>query len=346
MIDREIMLNSLERMFLTSDNIGLIQHSNLDKPDLLHGYSIDDNARGLIVLSRYFPFFDDSGLHDVYFNYLKDAKRDDGFFHNFKDRHGEWVVENPETLGDCYGRTLWALAEFINSDFPEREKRDAKELFMNSLENINVLECPHTLAFSITALSKYSAVEVDQKILNMQKNLCSKLENCFHMHSDSEWEWPTDTLTYCNARIPNSLLLGGKSVGDEKLLNLGLSSLDFLVRESFNDGTFFAVGNRGWYKKNGIRAKYDEQTIEAGAMAEACRDAFNIFGDRKYLSYAQDSFQWFFGKNSGKHVMLDKNGGIFDAITEKGVNLNQGAESLLSFLMAASVFDKEILSRG
>ena len=38
--------------------------------------------------------------------------------------------------------------------------------------------------------------------------------------------------------------------------------------------------------------------------------------------------------------MVDQNtGGVYDGLEEKGVNLNQGAESLLSYLLARVALD-------
>src|SRR3989344_2030451 len=98
-----------------TDERGLIQHSQGSKPDLNFGYSIDDVSRGLVVLARTYPRFDDAEAHKVYLDYIKKAQRDDGFFHNFYEgKNGKWEWRNEKThaLQDCFGRVMWALAEF------------------------------------------------------------------------------------------------------------------------------------------------------------------------------------------------------------------------------------------
>ena len=55
-----------------------------------------------------------------------------------------------------------------------------------------------------------------------------------------------------------------------------------------------------------------------------------------YKKYAKKAFQWFSGKNIFRKSMMDSSGGVYDAITENGINKNQGAESLLSYLLAAT----------
>lgn len=137
-------------------------------------------------------------------------------------------------------------------------------------------------------------------------------------------------MTYCNARLPHSLLIAGQSFEREELVKLGIETLDFLIEHTFDkiNGWFVAVGNNGWFVKNGEKAKFDEQPIEAGAMTEACMCAYRITGNSFYHSYALRAFGWFDGLNQRRIGLLAQNGGVYDAITDTdvGVNENQGAE--------------------
>lgn len=63
--------------------------------------------------------------------------------------------------------------------------------------------------------------------------------------------------------------------------------------------------------------------------------AYQLFGDRMYLDLARISHDWFYGNNrSGVPVYDEVTGGCFDALIPEGVNLNQGAESCICFLLA------------
>ena len=335
----------LERLVLMTDNIGMIQHSKFDEPNLFHGYSIDDNARALIVLSRLFPDYYDMSLENLYFNYLVSARRDDGFFHNFKDCDNRWIVEEPIALRDCLGRVMWGFSEFVSYK-PESEMvRTAKELFFQALPIAKGVDTPLSIAFSLIALSKFPHASTNRDIAFTGKDLALKFKGYFKKYSDSSWRWPSNYMTYCNARIPHSLMLWGNVAKDRDCLNLGLESLNFLIDKSFSQGIFEAVGNKGWYKKNGEKSKYDEQTIEAGSMVEACCYANLVTRDYRYNLNAQKAFSWFNGKNKKNIGMLESMGGVYDSITETGVNRNQGAESLLSYLMAVTSIYKENLSR-
>ena len=75
-------------------------------------------------------------------------------------------------------------------------------------------------------------------------------------------------------------------------------------------------------------------------MVETCVDACKILSSEEYKKYAEEAFQWFTGKNILKKSMLDSSGGVYDAITENGINKNQGAESLLSYLLAATKLEE------
>ena len=67
---------SLDSVGLMSDEIGLVQHSSGAIPNPLdHGYSVDDVARGLVVLSRIYPRFDDKDTHNNYLGYIRDSQK-------------------------------------------------------------------------------------------------------------------------------------------------------------------------------------------------------------------------------------------------------------------------------
>ena len=64
-------------------------------------------------------------------------------------------------------------------------------------------------------------------------------------------------------------------------------------------------------------------------------NAFKISGNKKLLDQTKTCFLWYFRKNSKNLCLIDKEtGGCCDGITPDGLNLNQGAESILSVWMA------------
>ncbi|MFO7295621.1 MAG: glycosyltransferase, partial [Clostridia bacterium] len=60
-----------------------------------------------------------------------------------------------------------------------------------------------------------------------------------------------------------------------------------------------------------------------------------ITGEDGYLEKAKICYSWYTGYNSKGVSLIDpQTGGCYDGITKDGVNLNQGAESLISYYIS------------
>jgi len=77
----------------------------------------------------------------------------------------------------------------------------------------------------------------------------------------------------------------------------GLEVLDWLIRMQTVDGVFSPVGNRGWFPRGGVPARFDQQPIEACATAKACADALRVSGDERWRAAALLAVRWFEGGN-------------------------------------------------
>ena len=68
---------------------------------------------------------------------------------------------------------------------------------------------------------------------------------------------------------------------------------------------------------------------------EACKAAFRQTGDRKYLRFMREAYDWFLGVNDLGVPLYDfRTGGCHDGLTPEGPNENEGAESTLACLLA------------
>ncbi len=124
-------------------------------------------------------------------------------------------------------------------------------------------------------------------------------------------------------------------VGNQKYLDVAKESMDFLLKTQMVDDVFVPIGNEGWYKRGGNRALYDQQPLEAAAMVEAAVEAFDVTKEKRYAEIATIVFGWFLGKNSAKTMVYNpETTGCFDGITAEELNMNQGAESSISYLLA------------
>jgi hypothetical protein len=349
-----IIKKQLKRLKEMTDEKGIVQHSDLNIPNPDYDYSIDDQSRALIVLSRYSKQKQKPKLAETYLNYLAEAKRKDGFFYNYKDKNNKWldirqgVIQSPENLQDCAGRTIWALAEFLNSSYPEKQRKKAKQIFFESLKLIPYLEFPHSQAFTTIGLSKYLQENNNREIIKDLEYLTEKLKNSFNHYSDKNWSWFSEKMTYCNARIPHSMLLAGEIIQNKEYISIGKSSLNTLINASFNEGNFFnAIRNHTWltkemYLKN-QRSEGDEQPIEPACFVELSVDASKILKNKNYLNLAKKTLEYFYGRNSINKKLLAQNYGVYDGITkDKTLNKNQGAESIVSYIMAFQSFHKII----
>ena len=58
-------------------------------------------------------------------------------------------------------------------------------------------------------------------------------------------------------------------------------------------------------------------------------------GERRFDKLAMDSFYWYYGKNSDKINLINvSNFTCYDGLTHEGLNINQGAESTISYYLA------------
>lgn len=170
------------------------------------------------------------------------------------------------------------------------------------------------------------------------KKIAKNLIQLYEASSSREWQWFEDRLTYCNALLPHSLFAYYMLSGDEKACLVAGKTLKFLTDSLFQKGYLNIVGNRGWWRRETHLPLYDQQPVDAASIVLACLQAFLATGEGEYLQKAQQGFRWYWGENINKTPLFNaKTQGCHDALVPDGVNLNQGAEAVISFLMAHQV---------
>ncbi len=118
---------------------------------------------------------------------------------------------------------------------------------------------------------------------------------------------------------------------------MGLRALDWLKKVQTDEiGCHFAaIGNQGWFARDGEKARFDQQPLEAAAMVDACIEAFNCTRDEEWIAEAYRCLNWYQGENDLRIPLYDHStGGCRDGLEAHGANENQGAESSLCWLMA------------
>ncbi len=327
----------LDFLKVLTDDTALLQHSKYATPNRTEGYTTDDNARALIACIKHFSLFEDSTvkkLIDTYLGFLCYMQRTDGKMHNFLGYDRSFTDEVGSE--DCMGRTIWACGYCLDSKMHNETKLISKDIFDKAFKWAPTFTSPRAKAFSIMGLFHYQkAYPNDPNATLNMKILCEPLLRQFEQESSDGWEWFEPYLTYVNGRLSHAFFLAYECTGEEKYMQVASKSIDFLLRVQIINDCFVPIGNQGWYKKDAERAIYDQQSVEASCMVEACIAAFRNTGKEKYRDAAFRAFEWFLGGNTKGLTVYDREtGSCFDGITPLGLNLNKGAEATVAYLQA------------
>ena len=126
-----------------------------------------------------------------------------------------------------------------------------------------------------------------------------------------------------------------KVTSNPTYLKVAEKTLVFLSSVTFEKGRFNPIGQNGWYIRNGYKAHFDQQPVDTAYMVQTLILAFQITGKKKYLENAITAFQWFLGNNYLRQIIYDEvTGGCHDGLGQFSVNLNQGAESTIAYILA------------
>lgn len=302
-----------------TDKKGIIEHCNFDKPDYVEGYCVDDNARALQVclrLKKKYPVL--KSVQPIYFDFLKSAIKEDGLYDDMNSDFS-WQ-EKFEIGGEHYGRALAVLGEM------------GETKFFDQIYFLLTKEIPRHIRVCsqvILGLKNYRQDDI--------KYWADLIVDQYLKEKNGEWKWFESVLSYDLGRIPLALLTAYQVTKDSRYFVVGLESLDFLIKMTFDkkNNYFIFPGNKGWITKDGSRNIFDQQPVEAGSTTEVCSLAFKITKNKKYRDLALKAFSWYDGNNILKTKMVDlKSGGVYDGLSDKEANKNQGAESVLSYLLA------------
>jgi glycosyltransferase involved in cell wall biosynthesis len=340
----EISLDHIKRM---TTNFGIIQFSDICDPDLRSGYTLDDNARALISLTKYYEKNNDESvlyLINIYLNFIEFVQQEDGTFLNYVDEKKNFDVKNKkENLEDSTGRVIWALGEFIacKKYTDNRNIERAETIIYKAIGHIKNLSSPRAIAFSIKGLYHYNLKKRRTEIKNIIINLADNLVSKYRGVSDEKWEWYEDYMTYANSVLPEAMLYAYLSTGSLLFKSVAKSSFDFLLSLIFFDKKIKVVSNNGWHKRGETANKFGEQPIDIAYTILSLDLFYKVFGDEKYIQKLKTAFSWFNGNNHLNRIIYNPvTGGCQDGLEENNVNLNQGAESTVCYLMARMIMEK------
>ncbi|MCX8044484.1 MAG: glycosyltransferase family 4 protein [Desulfobacterota bacterium] len=331
---------NLQHMQTLTDDTGILQHAVYTMPNRNHGYCTDDNARALIVTAAaknlmLTPEHTVEKLFTTYLSFLHYAFNEEtGRFRNFMTYDRRWT----EAVGseDSHGRSLWGLGTAVAHISNRALQNICASLFCKALKRVEEFSSPRALSFSLIGIHAYlSRFPGDTEAKRIRTNLAYRLFDALVAQRTPSWPWLETTLSYANGRIPHALILSGQWIPHAEMLDAGVATLRWLCDIQFLDGHFVPIGNNGWYTRDGQRARFDQQPIEAHVMIDACIEAYNATQDKTWIDKAITCFNWFLGNNDlGIPLYNPRTGGCRDGLMPNGINENEGAESTLAWLLS------------
>jgi glycosyltransferase involved in cell wall biosynthesis len=330
----------LDHLRQMTDETGMLQHASFTVPNYREGYCTDDNARALMV-STLLEALGNSEATELASRYLAFIwyafNAEIGRFRNFMDYQRNWLEDGGSD--DSHGRALWALGTVLGRSNTAALQSMSGHVFEQALPAILNTTSPRAWAFALIGIHEYlQRFAGDSRAGQVREELANRLLVLYQHHRTDDWRWFEPGLTYCNAALPHALLMCGKSIPNTAMTEAGLESLSWLTavqRADAHAGHFVPIGSNGFYERNGERARFDQQPVEAQAMVSACLEAYRLTGDKRWRKEARRAFEWFLGRNDLNLPIYDPTtGGCRDGLHPDRANENQGAESTLAFLQA------------
>ncbi len=330
---------NLDHMFRMSTERAFVQFADISMPDLNSGYALDDNARALIAMLHHYKLYEsqeDLGLIKKYLDFIGYCMQEDGTFLNYVDSDGHFTEQNEqENLEDANGRAVWALGEVVGLAhlLPERIVKPAIELLERASAHALLYYSTRSMAFTIKGLS-FMRGKNYQTIVTV---LADRLVAMFTHESRGDWQWYESYLTYGNSVIPEALLAAYETTADTRYRDIAYQSFDFLLSRIIVDDEIHVISNKGWAQREQPRseAKGGEQPIDVAYTIIALDRFYRHTKDEHYKNTIRTAFEWFLGRNHIQQIVYNPvTGGCFDGLEERTVNINQGAESTISYLLA------------
>ncbi|MCC6371755.1 MAG: mannosyltransferase, partial [Bacteroidia bacterium] len=329
---------------------GIIQFCKLNEPDLESGYTLDDNARALITLCQHYELTlnkPDLAYIRVYLDFIGYCIEKDGGFKNYVSAEKYFTSQNETVnLADAGGRALWALGYtlYVSVALPIEITLKAKELFDQAIQQVDKIHSTRAMAFIIKGLYYANAREKTAHYSALIKTLANRLVQMYRHEATNEWQWFENYLTYGNSVLPEALLCAWMDSGTVLYRDVAVATFDFLLSKTLPGKTLQLISNNGWLHKGEDDKrcrKGGEQPIDAAYTILALERFYRLLKNNDYKQKMEIAFEWFLGNNHLNQVIYNPcTGGCYDGLEEKSVNLNQGAESTLSYLMARLTIEK------
>ena len=333
-----INLNHLKEM---TTQTGIIQFSVINRPDICSGYTLDDNARALVATSMNLAMTGDKknliGIKK-YLGFIKYCQEPEGDLLNYVDKGLNFTDQNEtDNLDDSNGRAIWALGHLfsISELLPEKILKDAGSIIEKSLQHMETVNSTRAMAFAIKGLYYYNLSTKTSESQLLITTFANRLVQMYEHESGKNWEWFESYLTYANSTIPEAMLYAWLLTGEAIYKDIAITSFNFLLSHTFNENGIEVISNKHWLNRGGKAGHFGEQPIDVAYTIMTLSEFYDVFHDEEYRLKMVTAFNWFLGENRLHQIVYNPcTGGCYDGLEEFNVNLNQGAESTVSYLMA------------
>ncbi|WP_230470664.1 glycosyltransferase [Flavobacterium cheongpyeongense] len=329
-------------------SFAMIQFSVINHPDISTGYTLDDNARALVAICQHYELKrepEDLELIEKYYSFIKFCLQENGSFLNYVNIDQEFTKQNSENLEDSNGRAIWSLGFMLSlsSIFPVGFTADAAKTMKRALRKVHTIYSTRAMAFVIKGVYYRNKNAVDFENIALIKLLSNRLVKMYRHECKSNWKWFESYLTYGNSILPEALLCAYLATGEYQYKEIAKESFDFLLSHIFTDNKIKVISNKGWLDSNRHKKETvgGEQPIDVAYTILALERFNGVFKNSSYLEKMETAFSWFLGNNHLHKIIYNPcTGGCYDGMEENYINLNQGAESTVSYLMARLTMEK------
>ena len=341
----DINFNHIKKM---TTNFGMIQFAKISTPDIHSGYTLDDNARALIAICQHYELFQDDNdlaLISTYIQFIKHCLQPNGLFLNYVNEQRAFTQQNfSENLDDSNGRAIWALGYVISLKkiLPGNYSAEAEKIVQKALPHLDNVHSTRAMAFIIKGLHYQNKTEN----FSLLQRLANRMVQMYKHERTNKWHWFENYLTYGNSLLPEAMLCAYLSTNKVDYKDTAKESFEFLLSKILVDGKIKVISNKGWHVKDKTTEKVvgGEQPIDVSYTIMTLAKFYFVLNKKEYKQKAKSALNWFLGDNHLHQIVYNPcTGGCYDGVEEQNINLNQGAESTLSYLMARLTLEKLVM---
>jgi hypothetical protein len=275
-----------------TDDTGLLEHALGRIPRRTEGYTTDDNARALWLMTEWLSLGNAvlnaelqnqlTKLAEIYMAFMVWTQYRNGWWHNNVAYNRVPEEEDADGNHDCQGRAIWAAADaWVRLDGALADT--AFVMIQRALPTFGQIHSRRGQAFVMAACAHM--LEAGQHNLiqlpaswRLELTLCMEryerlLIDNYRCYSNDHWRWFESTMTYSNGLLPWAMLRTYRVTLREETLQTGLDSLSFLLDAmTAEEGWLRPIGNDGWGSPDGF-SRWDQQPLEIFKLVLALEEA-------------------------------------------------------------------------